>query len=677
MSSRAWQYGSAVVLICLCLAAYSNSFIAGFTLDSEPHVLADPRVQQVTWNNVVEIFRQDFWYPNAEVGLYRPIATLSFLMNYAVLGNADQPFGYHCVNFAIHVFNTLLLCWLAAGIFGRWWPALITAAVFAVHPVATESVTNVSGRPDLLMAAACLGAMVLYAAPALTARRRAGIVACAVLGLFSKESAIVLLPLLVLYDLAFRPQRLRDLQTIRSTYVPLVCISLAALGVRQLVMHRLRAPEFPFVDNPLLGAGFVNGRLTAMSVIARYLKLLVWPATLSCDYSYNEVPLVSIAAGAAATVLVLAIVGTLAFSYRFSRPLFFFGLLLFGTLLPSSNLLLVIGSIMAERFLYLSLAGLGGCVAALLADLAGTRLRVLAPALAAVIVCALAARTWVRNLDYETDERLWSSALLSSPRSYKPHHMVATWIQRSADPAEIPRAIQEEDKAIQIVSDLPPERSSTPPYATLALLWLTQGDYLARNRSGPDLPREAETAYRNAVVSAEQAIPINRAHNQARREADWKRGWPDETIPDVGNTIAYRALASALRRLGREQEALDINRQALRFAPADENIHGDIAEIYAALGQDEPAARYAAQSFLLGKQPAQMARLVRFYRKLDPAGCNEPVSERAGGLAFGCIQMKSIVCGAHGDLLRLFQDTHQRALSSQYLRLSPVVEKCQ
>ena len=67
------------------------------------------------------------------------------------------------VNLALHLLNVLLLWWLAWTITRRELAAFFIAAIFAVHPIATDAVTNVGGRPDLMAAAAMLGGLVLYA----------------------------------------------------------------------------------------------------------------------------------------------------------------------------------------------------------------------------------------------------------------------------------------------------------------------------------------------------------------------------------------------------------------------------------------------------------------------------------------------------------------------------------
>ncbi len=63
--------------------------------------------------------------------------------------------------------------------------------------------------------------------------------------------------------------------------------------------------------------------------------------------------------GAALLISILAVRGR-----RAGKPMLFFLAFFFVALSPTSNLIVFIGSIMAERFLYLPSVGLAGCVVA-------------------------------------------------------------------------------------------------------------------------------------------------------------------------------------------------------------------------------------------------------------------------------------------------------------------------
>src|SRR5579872_5493361 len=138
---------ASLALLVLTLLAFSNSFSAGLALDNQLLITGDPRIQQATAHNVSQIFQHTFWWPNGEAGIYRPLTTFSFLFNYAILGNGTAPGGYHLINFLLHAVNVLLVFGLSRRVFSRVTDralplAMSTAALWAVHPVLTESVTN-------------------------------------------------------------------------------------------------------------------------------------------------------------------------------------------------------------------------------------------------------------------------------------------------------------------------------------------------------------------------------------------------------------------------------------------------------------------------------------------------------------------------------------------------------
>ncbi len=151
------------MLLCVAaLTAFSNSFNAGFAFDSKPILLEDPRIRQATAENISLIFQHTYWWPFGEAGLYRPLTTLSYLFNYAILGSRNEPAGYHWINFLLHSLNVVLVYALATRLLRRFWPAVFLAGLWAVHPLLTESVTNIVGRADLLAASAVLGGLLIY-----------------------------------------------------------------------------------------------------------------------------------------------------------------------------------------------------------------------------------------------------------------------------------------------------------------------------------------------------------------------------------------------------------------------------------------------------------------------------------------------------------------------------------
>jgi len=58
----------------------------------------------------------------------------------------------------------LLVFALARKLTRRFEVAIFVAAIWAVHPLLTESVTNIVGRADLISAMATLGGLLIYRA---------------------------------------------------------------------------------------------------------------------------------------------------------------------------------------------------------------------------------------------------------------------------------------------------------------------------------------------------------------------------------------------------------------------------------------------------------------------------------------------------------------------------------
>src|ERR1035437_5292748 len=156
LSRQVWRRRALLMLPlwAFALLAYSNSFRAGFALDNAVVVLQDSRIRAATPENLHLILTGEYWYHQMTTGLYRPLTTFSYLWNYATFGNGPHPAGYHWVNFALHAVNIALVYLLGLLVFQQTKLkerfAFALAAVWAVHPVLTESVTNIVGRADLL-----------------------------------------------------------------------------------------------------------------------------------------------------------------------------------------------------------------------------------------------------------------------------------------------------------------------------------------------------------------------------------------------------------------------------------------------------------------------------------------------------------------------------------------------
>jgi tetratricopeptide (TPR) repeat protein len=669
------------VLALLIVAAYGNGVSGGFVFDGRHLILDDPRVHAATRDNLGLIVTQDYWWPKAVSGLYRPVVKLSFLVDWAILGNADRPAGYHVTNLVLHWGNAVAVFLLGLATMQRAAPAFAAAALFATHPIGTEAVTNLAGRADLLAALAVLWGTLLYARSRVAVARRAlvsllGLSLVTALGVLAKETAAALVAVIVLYELS----RAAPAPTWRAAAAALVrrsgpgvaCVLLPLLAVVALRIRLyagLTTPLLPFTDNPEVGADAVSARLTAIAVIGRYVGLLLWPQTLSCDYSYAQIPVVDLGRDGVAAWQALAVVAgaaaaiTLAVRRRRANPALFFWVgFFFVTLVPSANVIRVIGSIMAERFVYLPAAGFAACVALAAFALAGTRVRAAAAALA-LVVAAYTVRTAVRNLDWQDDLRLWSSAVLASPRSIKAHQQLAyaLFSADTPDHAHVDASIREGETALALMDAVPLPltwRTSAVPAQLGAFYWV-KGSKLA----GPDGERTPWLERAVAVLTA--AAAIDAAKNEEHRAREAARGFAGR-VTDIGNPEIYYYLGLAQLDLGRPGEALEALASMRRLAPANANAYWTTARAELATGALDAAAISLRQALILRPDDREAwGTLADLYPRLEGGDC-AVVREGAGArLDPGCPRVRRDACAAIAGLAGSYGRAGQPALARQ------------
>jgi protein O-mannosyl-transferase len=427
-----------ILLAVLAMLVYANALRTGFTFDDEPDIQKNPAVTGgVDW---VEIFAT----PLPPGDLYRPFTVLTFAINERLApGNAAA---YHALNVVLHAGVTVLVCLLALRLFGGERVAVLATALFAVHPIHTEAVTSLVGRAELL--AALFGLLALLSVPPLEMDRRrarvgrqAASLVCFALAMLSKESALVVVPLIPLFRIASRGESWRAgvWKELRSLdWAPYALCACSVLVLRALVVGGLGISTVTALDNPL---AFVPASVrvrSALGVLWDYFALLNFPLVLGADYSFAQVPLIAswvnprcVAGlgllGAAAVILVRD---------RHAGTTFAVALAV-GALSLTSNVLFPIGTVKGERLLYLPsvgwvlLAGYG-----LDRVLHHARYRRVAAGIFLAVIAGFAARTWTRNWDWTDNPTLYRSLVRSAPNSAKSrYNLGVTLLREDADEA--------------------------------------------------------------------------------------------------------------------------------------------------------------------------------------------------------------------------------------------------
>jgi tetratricopeptide (TPR) repeat protein len=402
---------------------------------------------------------------------------------------------------------------------------------------------------------------------------------------FSKESAVAILPIIVLYEIVWWKERSRDRGLWLGCAATLVPIAIM-LWKRSAVMAASPPAEFPFTDNPIVGADWWTGRLTANKVIARYLLLTIWPADLSCDYSFGQIQLArGDAADWLACMVVLAAAIAVVLLYRWNRAAFFLACFAFLNFVPASNLLFPIGTIMADRLLYLPSLGLLAClVLAVYACAQKPKFALLAPVVLGVIVCGLAVRTWVRNRDWQTELALASHDVRVSPRSYKLHQLLAVALFE-ADPqnSNIDQVIAEQEKSVALLDKLPNELNRADSYRQAGYYHLLRGDLEQERDSFRSM-----ADYRSALAALDRGITIDQV-SRARYLSRLGSSRPRFATVSQGDAAAYLLLSLAHLRSGDADKAYAAINQARTLDPLDPRVYQQLSAVLAAKGRPDEA----------------------------------------------------------------------------------------
>ncbi len=432
---------AAPAVAVLALVSSAIGLRNGFAYDDVYVVQRNPMMRYLhQWWHV---FRLPYWPRSAGGDGYRPITILAFRIE-GVLGHLN-PMVYHATSIALYVIASLLV--LSVGRrFLPVWAAFIAAALFAVHPVHVEAVANVVGQSELWVAIAVLAATSLYLRDRMVGPLKVStalwILLLYAVACFAKEHGIVLPAILIAAELTVIPDStslLERARRMRPFYLAIVAVALGFLAARGAVLadHSLGgfAPFTPFAS---LNTSTRDRVLTAIGVVPEWLRLLYWPARLSADYGP---PQIDIAQGFSVVQIpgfvLLVAIGAAAVLLRRRLPAASFSIVVAGiALLPSSNLLLPAGIVVAERTLFLTSVGamlLVGALAAAITDAlreSAPRMRrwaIAGSAACGAFVCLGAARSMTRTPVWRDNETLFRQTAIDAPDSYRVHFLLGAW----------------------------------------------------------------------------------------------------------------------------------------------------------------------------------------------------------------------------------------------------------
>lgn len=320
------------LITLLILLTYGNTLNHGFVWDDIHIIVKNPLISSL--GNIPKFFvSEDIALEHT--GYYRPVTYVSFAVDHAIWGL--NPLGFNLTNLILHILAALLFYRVTMELFGKENVALFAALIFALHPVAGETVNfHAGGRNTLLCACFSLSSFLCY-----MQRKYLFAIVFFVLGILSKEFTLMLPALFFLYDRLIRKEIIRW-QTLLPYAVAVACY----LAVRSFVVEK-HANLFKSV------ALFDNIPIISRTVAGYFLNM-VYPFNLKTMYDiHSEISLLSFLSCLALVVALLVV----AWVFRDRFEIIFAVSIFLLFLLPVSNILPLGTTLMADRYAYLSLLG--------------------------------------------------------------------------------------------------------------------------------------------------------------------------------------------------------------------------------------------------------------------------------------------------------------------------------
>jgi hypothetical protein len=357
----------AIALIAgVTLVAYSNTFHVPFQFDDAINITQNPNIQikSLSWD-LLERLVKNTYKESIRVFSYLTIALNFYFGGFNV-------FGYHVVNFLIHVASGIFLYWFLLltlnlpSLKEEYGPisykvALLTSLIFVTHPIQTQSVTYIIQRMASMAGMLYLLAMVLYIKGRLsTGRARfcyfAGTVLSYLFGVFSKENVAILPLFIALYEFYFFQNV--DLSPKGRKVIISLAAGLLILGVFGFLIWGERYIQVIREGYAYRTFTMSERVLTQFRVVVYYLTLLIYPhpSRLNLDYDFSISKTILDPPTTLISILIIAgLIGYSIWTAR-KRPLISFCILwYFGNLVIESSVFPL--EIAFEHRLYLPAVG--------------------------------------------------------------------------------------------------------------------------------------------------------------------------------------------------------------------------------------------------------------------------------------------------------------------------------
>jgi protein O-mannosyl-transferase len=552
VNEESLKEGFVAALVIATIVAYYPSFSVWFFLDDFRIILENPALQNA-WNPVA------VW----EFSRMRAVASWTMAVNYTLHGEAV--FGYHLVNFLIHLSAGAAVWWLVRGLLRspafseqnapwmRWIPWL-AVAIFLLHPLQTQAITYIVQRYTSLMAMFYLISMAAFVWARLQASPRWFVLSAiaGVLALFSKQPAATLPLALILIELLF-------FRRLGPKAWSMVVGSAVILSLVLAWLLTLPAFDIHGLTRETLTISRMDYLATQMEVLWRYIGLFFLIGQQRLEY---DLALASGFSEMRTIVFALGHLGLIGIGLALWRrlPLVAFGILFFYLAHIIESTYFPIIDVAFEHRNYLPLAGLALSSAVGLAWLSDRLVLFrIGVVISLGLIAVLAVHTHARNTLWADPIAFLQHETTVAPNSQRAWTSLGKELMREG---RFRQALSALEKAFEVARTHNDGR--VEPAGIVNMVFALH--YTGHHRQAIDLANQSPVTEFTAIELSFFYEARGRSHfaleefTQAREDLQ-----QSARINPSENAIAF--LAATELRLGNRDRARQLAREVLRVAP--------------------------------------------------------------------------------------------------------------
>src|SRR3989344_8994654 len=258
------------LIIVLSFVIFGNGINGDFVFDDRSVIVGHPLMDDSL--GVFKAFLYPYHYDRPQSGLYRPLTTASYILNWRF--SPGQPQGFHTVNMLLHAVATFLVYLVISGLKNRT-IAIVGSLLFLFLPIHVEAVTSIVGRGELLM-------FLFFLASFLSIQKGYYKTAATFffLSLLSKETGVALVPVFLFFEFVWRKESTRGLFKKTLYFIPPL-VAYAVLRYNALGFEYFINTNAYSFFNPIAAMDILPGLWTAFKVAYLYVQKIVFPTYFS------------------------------------------------------------------------------------------------------------------------------------------------------------------------------------------------------------------------------------------------------------------------------------------------------------------------------------------------------------------------------------------------------------